>query len=493
MSTRRTVNMVFLSAAILISTAIPATAVSWEHSRSFVEEDTLSSSAVVVQAEGPPPSGAAITTSGTCDPFSCRLDTGDSWEVHFDPPVAASSLRIQVSSSDDNDGIMQVDVNADDSIDHSLYVGPLPVVGAQPIHVRGKGNFGRISAVKIMPDPDSDVTLDYVALENILWILDLPPFYPIWTFDPDIYFAQDMIPLYVDLVPAEGPAPPEATITTSGGVLSVPGVKSSSRLIFPGEWWMVEFDHPVAADRLRIQLYDSDDNDGTMHVDVDADGTIDYSYYSGQAAGTSRDTLVFGAGFRTIRAVKIIAANDGEVSLDYVALGRQLTIFPAGDGRWSGGEWRGSPDEAKAIPWTDFFVPAQGPEPIGAMIGTRVGSTGCPPTDWPPGYEQFCWLYGMSEDWWRVNFFPELDYLKMYIRFRDCDNNDGWAEVWVNGTRRVAYDSYYPTEPGNNPTNGLLVGRGLPPISSVEIKTIPGDGDVSLDYVAFSDPPIPPN
>lgn len=313
-----------------------------------------------------------------------------------------------------------------------------------------------------------------------------------WSAEPDVFVAEDAVPSYVVVAPAEGPAPPGATITMSTGVVCSPDDNLSSCWIDAGNWWMVEFDHPVAADRLRIQLNNSDANDGTMHVDVDADGTIDFSYFTGQPAAVFRHALVLGTGFSTISAVKIMAASDGDLSLDYVALGRQIITFPTTDGRWSGGEWRYSPNEAKAELWTDVCVPAQGPAPVGAVIETSEESTGCPPEGWPPGYEQFCWLRGISGDWWRVDFFPELSYLKMYIRFRDCDNNDGWAEVYVNDTLQVAYDSYYPTAPGINPTNGMLVGRGLRPISSVEIRTIPGDGDVSLDYVAFTDPPIPP-
>ncbi len=314
-----------------------------------------------------------------------------------------------------------------------------------------------------------------------------------WSAEPDIFVDEAVVPPYVVVAPAEGPAPPGATISMSAGVICTPSTNLSSCWIYSGNWWMVEFDHPVAANRLRIQLNNSDDNDGTMHVDVDADDTIDFSHFTGQPTGEFHHILVLGAGFGTISAVKIMAAEDGDLSLDYVALGRQLVTFPTTDGRWSGGEWRYSPGEAHAMLWTDFFVPAQGPAPVGAVINTRPGNIGCPPVGWPPNYAQFCWLYGSSGDWWQVTFFPELSYLKMYIRFRDCDNNDGWAEVYVNGILQVAYDAYYPTEPGNNPTNGLLVGRGLPPVGSVEIMTIPGDGDVSLDYVALSDPPIPPN
>lgn len=491
MSTRRTMNLVFLSAAILVSMVIPATAATWSVAQdTLIEEDALHPDISVVPAEGPAPVGASITTSGTvwCNPptntSSCWLYAGASWKVEFDDGVFADELWIQLNNSDDNDGTMHVDVNADDVIDFSLYTGQPPNT-YRHIRLRGTG-IGRINSVKIIASEDGDVSLDYIAHHSspLDWVPPIiyDPFW--WIPKPDIYFDQDILPIYAGLVPAEGPPPPGATITTSAGVLSVPGVKSSSLLIFPGEWWMIEFNHPVAADRLRIQLNDSDDDDGTMHVDVDADGTIDYSYLTRQPAGISRDTLVLGGGFRAIRAVKIIAAIDGEVSIDYVALGRQLTIFPTADGRWSGGEWRGSPDEVKAIPWTDVFVPAEGPEPDNADIDTS--SETCPFLD-----TSFCWLY--AGDWWKVDLFPDVSYLKMYIRFRDCDNNDGWAEIYVNDTLQVAYDSYYPTEPGNNPTNGLLVGRGLPPISSVEIKTIPGAGDVSLDYVAFSDPPIPPN
>ncbi|MCP4657757.1 MAG: hypothetical protein GY856_20305 [bacterium] len=451
----------------------------------FVEEDAVSSFALVAPAEGPEPPGAKITPTGSvlCSPFSntssCWISSGGSWMVEFDQPVPASTLRIQLNNSDDNDGTMhvEVDADADGTIEYSYYTGQ-PANTYRHIHVIGTG-FHLIKSVKIIAGTDGDLSLDYVALDGFA--------VPWWSAEPAVFVDEDVLPPYVDVVPGEGPAPPGATITKSAECAS--GSNSSTCWIDAENWWMVEFDHPVAANRLRIQINAADENDGTMHVDLEADGTVDFSYLARQSAGTSRNVLVLGTGFYTVSAVKIIAANDGKVSLDYVALGKQFTIFPTTDGRWSGGEWKYSPDEAKAELWTDFFVPAQGPEPFGAMI-TKSG-TGCPPTGWPPGYEQFCWLYGSSEDWWRVDFFPELSYLKMYIRFRDCDNNDGWAEVYVNDTLQVAYDSYYPTEPGNNPTNGLLVGRGLPPISSVEIKTILGDGDVSLDYLAFSDPPIP--
>ena len=99
-----------------------------------------------------------------------------------------------------------------------------------------------------------------------------------------------------------------------------------------------------------------------------------------------------------------------------------------------------------------------------------------------PG-DDLCWLYddqsgGGEIIWWQGIFNnPSTSVL---IQLWSCDNNDGWADIYVDGSLEFSYNSWHATG-----TFVVISGEGLSnSLHTVKIQTRSQGGDVSLDYVA---------
>ncbi|MBN1765094.1 MAG: hypothetical protein JW860_07545 [Sedimentisphaerales bacterium] len=117
------------------------------------------------------------------------------------------------------------------------------------------------------------------------------------------------------------------------------------------------------------------------------------------------------------------------------------------------------------------------------------GSTGPDPDD------TLCWLFDYVSSlgdpvWWKGEF--DTDYLcdQIYIQFHGCDNNDGWADIFVG---QYKADLIYEENPDYSYDTKDLTSLGITVDSinfstngAVRIQNRPAGGDVSIDYIAKS-------
>ena len=98
----------------------------------------------------------------------------------------------------------------------------------------------------------------------------------------------------------------------------------------------------------------------------------------------------------------------------------------------------------------------------------------------PAAGDQLCWLYDQAAavTWWQGTF--NQPSTSIDIQFENCDNNDGWADIWVDGVLAYSINTFRATY-----TDITVCGENLPFVAhTVKIATRAGGGDVSLDYVA---------
>ncbi len=101
--------------------------------------------------------------------------------------------------------------------------------------------------------------------------------------------------------------------------------------------------------------------------------------------------------------------------------------------------------------------------------------------DAPVAGDTLCWLYDdlSAIVWWRGTF--NNPSTKIQIQLKGCDNNDGWADIYVDGVLEFSYNSLHAVG-----TDVTIIGQGLSNIPhTVSIQTRIDGGDVSLDYVAI--------
>jgi hypothetical protein len=98
----------------------------------------------------------------------------------------------------------------------------------------------------------------------------------------------------------------------------------------------------------------------------------------------------------------------------------------------------------------------------------------------PAAGDQLCWLYDQAAalTWWQGTFIQPST--SVYVQLKNCDNNDGWADIFVDGVLECSYNSLHA-----NFTDVGVFGQGLNnQAHTVEIFTRAGGGDVSIDYVS---------
>jgi hypothetical protein len=104
--------------------------------------------------------------------------------------------------------------------------------------------------------------------------------------------------------------------------------------------------------------------------------------------------------------------------------------------------------------------------------------------DAPQPGDDRAWLYDKADEsiWWQSSFNTPSDTVQ--IQLIDCDANDGWVDVYVDGLLELSYHTAR-----QQPTDMVLVGEGLSlQQHTVRIETRNGGGDVALDYVAIGQP-----
>jgi hypothetical protein len=98
----------------------------------------------------------------------------------------------------------------------------------------------------------------------------------------------------------------------------------------------------------------------------------------------------------------------------------------------------------------------------------------------PAAGDMLCFLYDSPTFivWWQGTFLNPSQ--EVVVQLMNCDNNDGWVDVYVDGLFEFAYNSFH-----NVSTNVRLVGTGFGNFAHiVDLQTHLSGGDVSIDYVA---------
>jgi len=100
--------------------------------------------------------------------------------------------------------------------------------------------------------------------------------------------------------------------------------------------------------------------------------------------------------------------------------------------------------------------------------------------DNPVAGDWLCWLYDNPTFIvvWQGTFFQPSQ--TVVVQLKNCDNNDGWVDVFVDGVFEFSYNSFHAAF-----TDVRLIGTGFANAAhQVELQTKFSGGDVSVDYCA---------
>lgn len=135
-------------------------------------------------------------------------------------------------------------------------------------------------------------------------------------------------------------------------------------------------------------------------------------------------------------------------------------------------------------------LPGEDMDPTHTITWSSTKVRFFPSWNWgtPQPGDILCWLYDSPTQpiWWQGVFNHAGDTL--VIQLINCDDNDGWVDVYVDGRLEFSYNSYHATY-----TNVQLVGMGFGHFPhTVKLQTRISGGHVAIDYVASMNLELPP-